>query len=131
MKTLMNIPPGYSSSQAARQLGISQHEVARLVRTGTLTAQKLESGMYVVDPGSVQGLAQSRAAKGRPWDAETAWAALLLLDGEDSIGLNYHKSRRLRSKLATCLLYTSHHGNHALDAGLACAVHNPAHQRLA
>lgn len=95
-----NIPSGYSTSQAAKLLDVSQHEVARLVRAGALNACKIDAGPYVIDAESVQRRMSSTVSKGRPWDAETAWAALLMLDGIDIPNIGYHKRRRLRLKLA-------------------------------
>ena len=100
MSPQQNIPGGYSTSQAAERLGVSRHEVARLVRAGTLDARMIDAGLYVVDPGSVQRRAAATVLRGRPWDARTAWAALLALEGEGDLGIAYHAERRLRRRLA-------------------------------
>ncbi len=94
------ITGGYSTSQAAKKLGVSQHEVTRLIRSGLLEARKIDAGIYVVDSDSVQRRMRTSRAKGRPWDASTGWAALLLLEGVDSPGIGYHCERRLKAKMA-------------------------------
>lgn len=99
MKRTPNIPAGYSTAQAAERLGVSQHEVSRLVRAGYLTAVMSDAGIYIIDPDSVHRQEKNVRMKGRPWDADTAWGALMLLDGEASSGLSYHRDRRLRLKL--------------------------------
>lgn len=100
MEAQRHIPSGYSTAQAAERLGVSQHEVSRLIRTGSLSAVKTDAGIYVIDPESAHRQEKNFRAKGRPWDADTAWAALMLLGGETSSGIGYHRDRRLRLKLA-------------------------------
>ncbi len=99
MESGYDISSGYTASQAARLLGVGRHEVARLVRTGVLRAWKTDSGDLVVDPGSVHARRALSQFKGRPWDSQTAWAALLALGGDDASWLEYHKRRRLFLKL--------------------------------
>ncbi len=99
MESRYDIASGYTASQAARLLDVGRHEVARLVRAGVLLARKTDSGDLVVDPGSVHGRRALSQFKGRPWDQQTAWAALLALGGGDVSWLEYHKRRRLFLKL--------------------------------
>ena len=68
---------GYTTSQAARLLGVGRHEVARLVRNGILRARKTDSGTLAIDPDSVHAHEALSQFKGRPWSPQTAWAALL------------------------------------------------------
>lgn len=99
METQQNIPAGYTTAQVAQRLGISQHEVARHIRNGSLSAILTDAGIYVIDPDSTHRFENNTRKKGRPWDAETSWTALLLLDGVIETELNYHRERRLRLKL--------------------------------
>lgn len=97
----VNIPAGYSTRQAASMLGISRHEITRLVRNGMLEAAKTDVGVYIIDPNSLHEFKGKERIKGRPWDASTAWAALLALEGLDSNDLSYHQKRRLNIALHT------------------------------
>lgn len=99
MERAHDIASGYTASRAAKLLGVGRHEVARLVRNGTLHAQKTDSGELVVDPNSVHAHEALFPFKGRPWSPQTAWAALLALGGDDVSWLEYHKRRRLFLKL--------------------------------
>ncbi len=99
MKGTHDIASGYTSSQTARLLGVGRHEVARLVRNGSLRAGRTESGTLVVDPASVHEHAALSQFRGRPWQAQTAWAALLAIGGGDVSWLEYHRRRRLLLKL--------------------------------
>lgn len=99
MKSGYDISSGYTTSQAARLLGIGRHEVARLARVGILRAGKTDSGSLVVDPDSVHAQGALSQFKGRPWSPQTAWAALFALDGDEVLWLEYHKRRRLFLKL--------------------------------
>jgi len=49
----------------------------------------------------VQAYRSSPHGAGRPWDAQTAWASLLLLEDADIGWLPYHRLRRLKQKLRT------------------------------
>lgn len=99
MEHMDNITSGYTASQAAKILGVGRHEVARLVRSGILRARKADSGVLVIDPASLHAHEVLAQSKGRPWDAQTAWAALLILGGNDVSWLEYHRRRRLLLKL--------------------------------
>lgn len=94
-----DIASGYTASQAARLLGVGRHEVARLARSGVLSARKTDAGALVLDPGSVHAHGALSQFKGRPWSPQTAWAALLAIGGGDVSWLDYHKRRRLFLKL--------------------------------
>lgn len=95
----LDITTGYSAAQAAELLGVQTHEVTRLFRAGVLKGQKVAGGALLLDAGCVQSYKSNSRGKGRPWDAQTAWAALLLLDGKDVSWLPYHRKRRLLEKL--------------------------------
>lgn len=95
----LDITTGYSAAQAAELLGVQTHEVTRLFRAGVLKGRKVAGGALLLDAGSVQSYKSNSRGKGRPWNAQTAWAALLLLDGKDISWLTYHQKRRLLEKL--------------------------------
>ncbi len=85
MNTAINIPAGYSTRQAANLLGVSAHEVSRLVRCQKLQATKTDAGIYVVDSNSLYELKAKKRSKGRLWNAATSWAALLILEGAGKV----------------------------------------------
>ncbi|WP_273089192.1 helix-turn-helix domain-containing protein [Cryptobacterium curtum] len=99
MKSTHDIASGYTASQAAKLLGVGRHEVARLVRNGILHARKTDFGALMIDPDSVHAHEALSQFKGRPWNPQTAWAALLAIGGNDISWLEYHKRRRLLLKL--------------------------------
>ena len=61
-------------NEAARLLGVSAHEVRRLVEAGTLTAER-RGRMLLVDDASVARRAQTPVRRGRTLSPRTAWAA--------------------------------------------------------
>lgn len=101
MITPTDISNGYTTAQAAVLLGVDTHEVTRLYRTGAIVGQKIAGGILLLDSASVQEFYNAPRKAGRPWDAQTAWAALLLLEGVEVDAIPYHRMRRLKQKLAT------------------------------
>lgn len=99
MIAVADIQNGYSTAQAAQLLGVDGHEVTRLYRAGVILGHKIAGGALILDAQSVQTYRNVSCGSGRPWDAQTAWAALLLLDGQDIDWLPYHRRRRLLQKL--------------------------------
>jgi excisionase family DNA binding protein len=99
MSELSNISGYFSSSQAARLLGVSNHEMARLVRDGELSALKAVGNALLFNAGEVHLYAAIKRGKGRPLSPLNAWAALWLLSGLEASWLNYPQMRRLRIKL--------------------------------
>lgn len=99
MISKFDITSGYSAAQAAELLGVQSHEVTRFFRSGVLKGRKIAGDALIVDAACVQSYKSNSRGKGRPWDAQTAWAALLLLDGKDVSWLPCHRKRRLLQKL--------------------------------
>lgn len=99
MTTSSSISGHYSSAQAAQLLGVTDHEIARLVRDGELSAIKAAGRAFLLSASEVQLYAAIRQGKGRPLSASTAWAALWLLSGLDADWLDYSQMRRLHIKL--------------------------------
>lgn len=101
MSTSSSISGHYSSTQAAQLLGVTDHEIARLIRDGELSALKAAGRAFLLSAGEVHLYAAIRQGKGRPLSASTAWAALWLLSDLDVDWLDYSQMRRLRIKLKT------------------------------
>ena len=120
MNASTNIPAGYSTRQAASMLGVSAHEVSRLVRNETLLATKTDVGIYIIEPNSLHELAAKKRPKGRPWSAAMAWGSLIALEKMDRLKpnkadeleleelepnphqeLSYYQKRRLHIALST------------------------------
>lgn len=99
MKNNQNILEGYSAAQAADFLGVQAPEITRLYRNGDLSGRKVPGGALLLDASSVQAYKTIFRGSGRPWDSQTAWAALLLVGGEDVSWINYHKLRRLKLRI--------------------------------
>ena len=74
MENAPDMASGYTASQAARLLGVSRHEVARLVRNGTLRARKTDSGTLAIDPGSVHAHEALGSALGAVGEGTSATA---------------------------------------------------------
>lgn len=101
MSNFSSIPGHYSSSQAAQLLDVTNHEVARLVRDGELSAIKIAGRAFLLNARDVHLYAATRQGKGRPLSASSAWAALWLLSGLNVEWLDYSQMRRLSTKLKT------------------------------
>ena|GEM_PF-691176 len=89
----------YTTGEAADRLGVSIHQVARLIKAGDLDAIKSVGGAYVIEAVSLHTYMRLRGGRGRPYSAEVAWAALWLLSDLEVDWLTYQQSRRLREKL--------------------------------
>lgn len=82
--------------EAARLLGVSKRQVARLGEQGQI--QYLSRGL--VDRGSVnQYLSEREFSRTRPWSEATAWGAVGLLAGIDIGWLGPAQASRLRGRL--------------------------------
>jgi hypothetical protein len=87
------------SEQAARMLGVTRRQVARLVEAAELDGQHLGRAL-LIDAASVNRLAVSTSRRGRPWEQATAWAALAMLSGlRDAGWVDGHTRSRLRARL--------------------------------
>lgn len=84
-----------STAQAAQRLGVSQRQVQRLVRQGTLRGKTTAGGALLVDALAVAQASRQRSGRGRPWSTSTAWAALLGV----SEGIDVRTRNRLRHHL--------------------------------
>lgn len=84
--------------QAATRLGVSDQEVRRLVRAGTLSGQRIGRTLVVADD-AVDSRARLVVTRGRTLSAKTAWALLWELSGERAGWLDRVGRSRLRSRL--------------------------------
>lgn len=106
-----------TTAQAAERLGVSAHEVRRLIATGELSASPL-GRLLLVDQESLLRRDQQVVRRGRALAPRTAWAALLEVSGERAEWLDRSSRSRLRSWLrrtdpeaiaAACRHRTSRH----------------------
>lgn len=88
-----------STEVAAERLGVSQRQVQRLIATGDLPAQRTAGDAWLVDALALNALTRARPARGRPWTAEAAWAAMWWLSGLDATWLGARTEARLRERL--------------------------------
>ena len=86
--------------QAAARLGVSAQEVRRLVRTGTLPAERVGRTL-VLPETAVDERARLPVAPGRVLSAPTAWATLWELSGEHAGWLSRSARSRLDARLRT------------------------------
>lgn len=83
-------------SEAARVLGVTTRHVARLGELGELRYV----GRGVIERGSLlEYLNQREFSRSRPWNAETAWAAVALLSDLKVDWLGSVQTSRLRGRL--------------------------------
>lgn len=87
-------------AEAAEQLGVSGHEVRRLIRTGALPASRVGRTL-VIDDDAVAARARLPIGAGRAFAPRTAWAALWELSGLRADWLDAPGRSRLRSRLAS------------------------------
>jgi excisionase family DNA binding protein len=67
--------------EAAERLGVSQRRVRAMIAAGRLDAQKVQ-GRWLVEPGSLERVADIPRRDGPPWSPVLAWAYLQFLDGD-------------------------------------------------
>jgi len=84
--------------QAAARLGVSAQEVRRLVRTGTLPAERIGRTLVLPDD-AVDERARMPVAPGRVLSPPTAWATLWELSGEHAGWLDRSARSRLTARL--------------------------------
>jgi excisionase family DNA binding protein len=84
-----------TTSEAARRLGVSAHEVRRLVGSGDLAATPV-GRMLLVDQAMVRARMHARPGPGRALAPRTAWAALWEASGERATWLDRSTRSRLR-----------------------------------
>ena len=89
-----------TTAQAAARLGITQVAVRKLIRTGQLISSGVVGRAILLDADSVEQLVRVGTRHGRPWTEANAWAALLLLSGDNKVEWAGSPQRsRLRRKL--------------------------------
>jgi excisionase family DNA binding protein len=90
-----------TTGEAAARLHVSPRQVQRLVESGTIRTVGTVGRNLLLDSESVLALARIGIGRGRQWQPATAWAALLLLNGDD-IAWFANSSRRwhLRARVA-------------------------------
>ena len=89
-----------STKEAADLLGVSQHQVAQLCRSGEVAFERAAGSAFLVDARSLRRYMQLRKGRGRPLDQKTALAALWMLSGLFADWLEYPRLRRLRIRLS-------------------------------
>lgn len=87
-----------TTDDAAQRLGVSTHEVRRLINAGNLRAA-MKGRTWLVDERSVAERVGTRPTRGRALAARTAWAALFEASGEKASWLDAHTRSRLRKWL--------------------------------
>lgn len=90
-----------TTAVAAERLGVSQRQVQRLIESGELPATRTAGDAWVVDALTVNAMARTRPARGRPWSPATAWAALWRVSGLEVDWLDRRTTRRLDDRLAS------------------------------
>lgn len=99
MNTKSNIQGFLSGAESASILGVSTHQVAALVRAGELAAVNAAGRTLMISVESVRRYKQLHQGKGRPLNAQTAFAALFAISGITIKSLSYPQNRRLKQKL--------------------------------
>jgi len=64
---------------AAAALSVTERQVTRLARAGSITIAREIGKSLLIDSASVHRMAQASRRRGRPWNQDVAWAALTLL----------------------------------------------------
>ncbi|MGF1662779.1 MAG: helix-turn-helix domain-containing protein [Kineosporiaceae bacterium] len=72
-----------TSADAAARLGVTAHEVRRLVHAGVLRGRRL-GRQLIVDEASVEARATTQVRPGRALTPANAWAVLFVLSGEQA-----------------------------------------------
>jgi len=91
-----------TTAQAAARLGVTQVAVRKLIGTGQLISSGVVGRTILVDADSVERLVRVGTRHGRPWTEANAWAALLLLSGNNKVEwVGSTQLSRLRRKLSS------------------------------
>ena len=83
----------YSTTQAAKMMGISRRRVSELVRTGALEADEV-AGRYVINRVALGRFMSQSRTNGRPWDQELSWEIIEALSGNQRT-LNARAQKRI------------------------------------
>jgi hypothetical protein len=86
-------------AQAAQRLHVSAREAQRLAAAGQLNVVRQVGRTLLVDDAAVTALERRARRPGRTWDANTAWAAIELLDHGSTSRLSGSSLSRLRRRL--------------------------------
>lgn len=86
-------------AQAAQRLHVSAREAQRLAAAGQLNVVRRVGRTLLVDDAAVTALERRERHPGRTWDANTAWAAIELLDHGSTGRLSGSTLSRLRRRL--------------------------------
>jgi excisionase family DNA binding protein len=87
-----------SPAEAARRLGVTPRRVYALVHENRLRAERIGERL-LVDRNDVDARVGGASAVGRPYSPRRAWAMLLLVAGEDPVGLDASTRSKLRRLL--------------------------------
>lgn len=90
--------------EAAERIGVSERRARAMIAAGQLDAEKVQ-GRWLVDPESLDRLADLPRLHGRPWSPELAWAYLLHRDGDRQAlaGLSRVSRHRVRQRAGASL----------------------------
>jgi excisionase family DNA binding protein len=88
-----------TTKQAAELLGVTRHEIARLIHAGVLSAFRSVGGAFLIDVLSLHDYARLNKGNGRPFSTPVAWGALWHLSGLEVDWLTYQQDRRLKKRL--------------------------------
>jgi excisionase family DNA binding protein len=107
--------------EAANRIGVSERRVRAMIAAGRLAAEKIQ-GRWLVEPQSLDRLADVPRLDGPPWSPDLAWAYLLYRDGDPQAldGLSRVSRHRVRQRAGASL---------ALGELAALAVHRADSQR--
>ena len=70
-----------STTEVAKELGLSRRRVTELVRDGALEAQRLSGDRWVIEERSLAQFQIRDRISGRPWDGDIAWEIIQVLSG--------------------------------------------------
>lgn len=78
----MQLGSALSAAEAAEQLGVSSHEVRRLLDSGDLRGRRI-AGRWFVPADEVRRWSYLPRPAGRPYSPRSCWAILQLLEGQE------------------------------------------------
>ncbi len=85
-------------AEAAAELGVSPRRVRQMLADGAIVGERVGRA-WVIDAGRLREARGRRREVGRPWSSNSAWAVLMLADGE-SPDLSPVQRSRARKRLA-------------------------------
>jgi hypothetical protein len=87
------------TKDAARALGVSQHQVTELLRAGKLTGEQLQDGTWLVSPRSIGERMALHTGAGRAWSPASSWALLGELSGHTIEGVSPSTRDRIKRRI--------------------------------